>query len=246
MLENIFFFIFVVCDLCEVSCGLIGVLMVINDFSENVIFISLDDLYNWVCLSSFWFLFYGMVCCFIEFVVFLGFCFDFDCFGLVLCSFLCQVDLLIVVGMVIMKMVFVLVWFYEQMLEFKYVIVMGVCIIIGGMFSVDFIIVVCGVDKLILVDFYLLGCLFCFEVIFDVVIKLCKKVGDELLVEWCKYQQIYWYMMVFYQMKCVEFVVIGFYFWVEFQKVVLVVVLVGQILVIDVVVFIFVVEFVEL
>lgn len=80
-----------------------------------------------------------------------------------------------------MKMVLVLVCFYEEMLELKYVIVMGVCIIIGGMFSSDFIIVVRGVDKLILVDVYIFGCFFCFEVIFDVIIKLCKKVVNEFI-----------------------------------------------------------------
>lgn len=67
------------------------------------------------------------------------------------------------------------------MLEFKYVIVMGVCIIIGGMFSMDLLIVVCGVDKLILVDVYIFGCLLCLEVIIDVVIKLRKKIVNDFL-----------------------------------------------------------------
>lgn len=53
---------------------------------------------------------------------------------------------------------------------------MGVCIIIGGMFSMDFYSIVWGVDKLIFVDVYLLGCFFKLEVIIDVIIKFCKKI----------------------------------------------------------------------
>lgn len=64
-------------------------------------------------------------------------------------------------------------------MELKYVIVMGVCMIIVGMFSVDFFIVVWGVDKLILVDVYILGCLLWLEVVIDGIIKFCKKVVGE-------------------------------------------------------------------
>ncbi|MFQ6639031.1 hypothetical protein Gotur_015904 [Gossypium turneri] len=46
---------------------------------------------------------------------------------------------------------------YEQMPKTKYVIAMGACTIIGGMFSTDSYSIVRGVDKLILVDVYLPG-----------------------------------------------------------------------------------------
>ena len=78
-----------------------------------------------------------------------------------------------------MKMAPALVRHYEQMPEPKYVIAMGACTITGGMFSADSTTAVRGVDKLIPVDLYLPGCPPRPEAIFDAVIKLRKKVGDE-------------------------------------------------------------------
>jgi NADH-quinone oxidoreductase B subunit len=94
-----------------------------------------------------------------------------------------QADLLIVAGTVTMKMAPALVRLYEQMPEPKYVIAMGACTITGGMFSADSTTAVRGVDKLIPVDLYLPGCPPRPEAIFDAVIKLRKKVGDESLAE---------------------------------------------------------------
>ena len=73
------------------------------------------------------------------------------------------------------------------MFELKYGIVMGVCIIIGGMFSIDFYSIVWGVDKLIFVDVYLLGCLFKLEVVIDVIIKFCKKIVREIYKDWIRF-----------------------------------------------------------
>ena len=60
--------------------------------------------------------------------------------------------------MVTMKMAPSLVRLYEQMPEPKYVIAMGACTITEGMFNIDSYNTIRGVDKLILVDVYLLGC----------------------------------------------------------------------------------------
>jgi NAD(P)H-quinone oxidoreductase subunit K len=75
-----------------------------------------------------------------------------------------------------MKMAPSLVRLYEQMPEPKYVIAMGAFTITRGMFSTDSYNIVCGVDKLIPVDIYLLGCPPKPEAIIDAITKLRKKV----------------------------------------------------------------------
>ena len=92
-----------------------------------------------------------------------------------------------------MKMAPALVRLYEQMPEPKYVIAMGACTITGGMFSADSTTAVRGVDKLIPVDLYLPGCPPRPEAIFDAVIKLRKKVGNESILERTKTEQTHRY-----------------------------------------------------
>ena len=209
-------------DLREASCGPIGAPSVTSDLSENVILTSLDDLHNWARLSSLWPLLYGTACCFIEFAALIGSRFDFDRFGLVPRSSPRQADLLIVAGTLTMKMAPALVRLYEQMPEPKYVIAMGACTITGGMFSADSTTAVRGVDKLIPVDLYLPGCPPRPEAIFDAVIKLRKKVGDESLAERRKHQQTHRYCTVAHSMKLVEPEITGAYLQAETQRAALV------------------------
>ena len=107
---------------------------------------------------------------------------------------------------------------YEQMPEPKYVIAMGACTITGGMFSADSTTAVRGVDKLIPVDLYLPGCPPRPEAIFDAVIKLRKKVGNEALVERGNLQQSHRYCTVSHQMKAVAPIVNGQYLAAETQR----------------------------
>jgi NAD(P)H-quinone oxidoreductase subunit K len=117
-----------------------------------------------------------------------------------------------------MKMAPALVRLYEQMPEPKYVIAMGACTITGGMFSADSTTAVRGVDKLIPVDLYLPGCPPRPEAIFDAVIKLRKKVGNEALAERGNLQQTHRYCTVGHQMKAVAPIVNGQYLGAETQK----------------------------
>jgi NAD(P)H-quinone oxidoreductase subunit K len=123
-----------------------------------------------------------------------------------------------VAGTVTMKMAPALVRLYEQMPEPKYVIAMGACTITGGMFSADSTTAVRGVDKLIPVDLYLPGCPPRPEAIFDAVIKLRKKVGNEALVERGNLQQSHRYCTVSHQMKAVAPIVNGQYLAAETQR----------------------------
>jgi NAD(P)H-quinone oxidoreductase subunit K len=117
-----------------------------------------------------------------------------------------------------MKMAPALVRLYEQMPEPKYVIAMGACTITGGMFSADSTTAVRGVDKLIPVDLYLPGCPPRPEAIFDAVIKLRKKVGNEALAERGHLQPTHRYYTIPHQMKLVEPIVNGNYLRAETQK----------------------------
>ncbi len=205
-------------EIREATCGPVGPPNVTNDLSENIILTSLDDLHNWARLSSLWPLLYGTACCFIEFAALIGSRFDFDRFGLVPRSSPRQADLLIVAGTVTMKMAPALVRLYEQMPDPKYVIAMGACTITGGMFSADSTTAVRGVDKLIPVDLYLPGCPPRPEAIFDAVIKLRKKVGDESFLERNKMIQSHRYFTIPHQMKQVESSITGSYLNAETQK----------------------------
>ena len=190
-------------ELREETCNPLGAPQVTTDLSENIIMTSLDGLHNWARLSSLWPLLYGIACCFIEFAALIGSRFDFDRFGLVPRSSPRQADLLIVAGTVTMKMAPALVRLYEQMPEPKYVIAMGACTITGGMFSADSTTAVRGVDKLIPVDLYLPGCPPRPEAIFDAVIKLRKKVGNESVLERNKTEQTHRYLTVDHEMNII-------------------------------------------
>ena len=205
-------------DLRASTCGPVAAPQITSDLSENVILTTLDDIHNWARLSSLWPLLYGTACCFIEFAALIGSRFDFDRFGLVPRSSPRQADLLIVAGTVTMKMAPALVRLYEQMPEPKYVIAMGACTITGGMFSADSTTAVRGVDKLIPVDLYLPGCPPRPEAIFDAVIKLRKKVGNEALAERGNLLPSHRYFTISHQMKAVEPIVNGQYLGAETQK----------------------------
>ena len=184
---------------------------VTQDLSENVILTTVDDLYNWVRLSSLWPMLFGTACCFIEFAALIGSRFDFDRFGLIPRSSPRQADLIITAGTITMKMAPQLVRLYEQMPEPKYVIAMGACTITGGMFSVDSPTAVRGVDKLIPVDVYLPGCPPRPEAIIDAIIKLRKKIANDSMQERSLIKQTHRYYSTTHNMKQAEQILTGKY-----------------------------------
>ena len=95
---------------------------------------------------------------------------------------------------------------------------MGACTITGGMFSADSTTAVRGVDKLIPVDLYLPGCPPRPEAIFDAVIKLRKKVGNEALAERGNLLPTHRYFTVPHQLKAVAPLVDGRYLRAETQQ----------------------------
>ena len=188
---------------------------VTQELSENVILTTVDDLYNWVRLSSLWPMLFGTACCFIEFAALIGSRFDFDRFGLIPRSSPRQADLIITAGTINMKMAPQLVRLYEQMPEPKYVIAMGACTITGGMFSADSPTAVRGVDKLIPVDVYLPGCPPRPEAIIDAIIKLRKKIANDSIQERSLIKQTHRYYSTTHNMKAVPEIYTGKYLQTE-------------------------------
>ena len=87
-----------------------------------------------------------------------------------------QADLMIVAGRVSQKMAPVLRQIYDQMMEPKWVISMGVCATTGGMFN-NYAIVQ-GVDQIVPVDVYAPGCPPGPETLIHAIITLHEKIRD--------------------------------------------------------------------
>jgi NADH-quinone oxidoreductase subunit B len=117
----------------------------------------LEDLVKWARYRSIFPATFGLACCAIEMMGAGGPHYDMARFGLeVFRASPRQADLMIVAGRVSQKMAPVLRQVYDQMMEPKWVISMGVCASSGGMFN-NYAIVQ-GVDQVVPVDVYAPGC----------------------------------------------------------------------------------------
>jgi NADH-quinone oxidoreductase subunit B len=125
--------------------------------AEGFITTTLEGAVNWGRKYSLFPLSFGLACCAIEQIGSGVSRFDISRFGSeVFRASPRQADLLIVSGRVSNKMAPVVKRLYDQMLEPKWVIAMGICASAGGPFN-NYAIVQ-GVDKLIPVDVYVPGC----------------------------------------------------------------------------------------
>jgi NADH-quinone oxidoreductase subunit B len=117
----------------------------------------LEDLVKWSRSQSSWGATFGLACCAIEMMGTGGPHYDIARFGMeVFRASPRQADVMIVAGRVSQKMAPVLRQIYDQMMEPKWVISMGVCASSGGMFN-NYAIVQ-GVDQVVPVDVYVPGC----------------------------------------------------------------------------------------
>jgi NADH-quinone oxidoreductase subunit B len=124
---------------------------------HNVLTGKLEDLVRWSRARSLWPATFGLACCAIEMMATGAAHYDLARFGMeVFRASPRQADLMIVAGRVSQKMAPVLRQIYDQMMEPKWVISMGVCASSGGMFN-NYAIVQ-GVDQIVPVDVYAPGC----------------------------------------------------------------------------------------
>src|SRR3954469_8570938 len=124
---------------------------------HNFITGRLEDLVRWARRNSVMPATFGLACCALEMMATGAPHYDIARFGME--TFRAsprQADLMIVAGRVSQKMAPVLRQVYDQMVEPKWVISMGVCASSGGMFN-NYAIVQ-GVDQIVPVDVYVPGC----------------------------------------------------------------------------------------
>ncbi len=129
----------------------------LESLSHNFLTGKLEDLVRWSRYSSMWPATFGLACCAIEMMAAGTAEYDLARFGMeVFRPSPRQSDLMIVAGRVSQKMAPVLRQVYDQMVEPKWVLSMGVCASTGGMFNTYAI--VQGVDEVVPVDVYAPGC----------------------------------------------------------------------------------------
>jgi NADH-quinone oxidoreductase subunit B len=129
----------------------------LEGLDHNVFTAKVEDLVNWSRRRSFWGVTFGLACCALEMMAAGASHYDLGRFGMeVFRASPRQSDLMIVAGRVSQKMAPVLRQVYDQMMEPKWVLSMGVCASSGGMFN-NYALVQ-GVDQIVPVDVYAPGC----------------------------------------------------------------------------------------
>ena len=128
-----------------------------NKFEKNFLVTTVDYVFNWARKSAIWPMTFGLACCAIEMITASTARYDIARFGSeVFRPSPRQSDLMIVAGTVTLKMAPVVQRIYEQMPEPKWVMAMGACASVGGPFNTYATLQ--GVDKIVPVDVYVVGC----------------------------------------------------------------------------------------
>ena len=153
-----------------------------NKFEKNFMISTVDYVFNWARKSALWPMTFGLACCAIEMIASSTARFDIARFGAeVFRPSPRQADLMIVSGTVTLKMAPVLKRIYDQMPEPKWVISMGACSSVGGPFNTYAVLQ--GVDRIVPVDVYVIGCPPRPENLFYALLKLQDKIDTMTLAK---------------------------------------------------------------
>ncbi len=151
-------------------------------FEKNFLITTVDYIFNWARKSAIWPLTFGLACCAIEMIASTTSRFDIARFGAeVFRPSPRQADLMIVAGTVTLKMAPVIKRVWEQMPDPKWCISMGACSSVGGPFNVYSVLQ--GMDKVIRVDVYVIGCPPRPETLFYALLKLQDKIAQMSLAK---------------------------------------------------------------
>jgi NADH-quinone oxidoreductase subunit B len=135
---------------------------------------------NWGRRYSLWVFNFGLACCAIEFIAASMARHDFIRLGVIpFAPGPRQADLMVVSGTVTDKMAPAIRRLYDQMPEPKYVISMGACASVGGVF--DNYAIVQGVDQVVPVDVFVPGCPPRPESLIYAIVQLQKKIAESKL-----------------------------------------------------------------
>jgi NADH-quinone oxidoreductase subunit B len=153
-----------------------------NKFEKNFMISTVDYVFNWARKSALWPMTFGLACCAIEMIASSTSRFDIARFGSeVFRPSPRQSDLMIVSGTVTLKMAPVVKRIYDQMPEPKWVISMGACSSVGGPFNTYAVLQ--GVDRIVPVDVYVIGCPPRPENLFYALLKLQDKIDTMTLAK---------------------------------------------------------------
>ncbi|GAA3615696.1 MULTISPECIES: NADH-quinone oxidoreductase subunit B [Kineosporia] len=138
---------------------------------------SVEVLAGYMRKASLWPATFGLACCAIEMMTSGAPRYDLGRFGMeVFRASPRQADLMIVAGRVSQKMAPVVRQVYDQMVNPKWVLSMGVCASSGGMFN-NYAIVQ-GVDHIVPVDIYLPGCPPRPEMLINAILELHQQIQN--------------------------------------------------------------------
>ena len=149
-----------------------------TDYEIPVVTTTAEFVIQWARRSAIWPVTFGLACCAIEMMAMASSRYDISRFGAeVFRGSPRQSDLMIIAGRLSRKMAPALRRIYDQMPEPKWVISMGACASIGGVF--DNYALLQGVDQVVPVDVYVPGCPPRPEALTEGLVKLQDKIQQE-------------------------------------------------------------------